>query len=108
MTLGVFAGCVVSTGLWVRQELTTSDPLIDVRQVRNRSVLTADASGFLIALAMYLYLPIVVVFLQIPAAGGYGFGASVVLSSRVQVPLSIRSFAARQADAWSPANIISV
>ena len=94
LTLGLVAGCVVSTGLWVRQELTTSDPLIDVRQVSNRSVLTADVSGFLIALAMYLFLPIMVVFVQIPAAGGYGFGASVVLSSLVLVPLSIGSFAA--------------
>jgi MFS family permease len=94
LTLGLVAESVVCTGLWVRHELRTSDPLVDVRQVRNRSVLTADVSGFLIALAMYLFLPIMVIFVQIPTAVGYGFGASVVLSSLVLVPLSIGSFAA--------------
>ena len=94
LTVGLVAGCVGFTGLWARQELTTSDPLIDVRQVRNRSVLTADVSGFLIAVAMYLFLPIIVEFVQVPTANGYGFGASVVLSGLVLVPLSIGSFVA--------------
>jgi MFS family permease len=62
--------------------------------VRNRSVLTADVSGVLIAVAMYLFVPIVVEFVQVPASSGYGFGASVVVSGLVLVPLSIGSFAA--------------
>jgi MFS family permease len=94
LTIGLAAVCVLSAGLWIHQELRTADPLVDVRQVRNRSVLTADVSGFLIALAMYLFLPIMVVFVQVPAANGYGFGASVLLSSLVLVPLSVGSFAA--------------
>ncbi|MDQ1482933.1 MAG: hypothetical protein QOF35_1009, partial [Actinomycetota bacterium] len=94
LTLAIVGGCVVFSGLWVYQELTTADPLVDVRQVRNRAVLTADVSGFLIAVAMYLFLPIVVVFVQVPPANGYGFGASVILSSLVLIPLSVGSFAA--------------
>ena len=36
-------------------------------------MLTADVSGFLISIAMYLLLPIIVEFVQIPQSAGYGF-----------------------------------
>jgi predicted MFS family arabinose efflux permease len=93
-SVGIVVGCVGLLILWVRHELRTEDPLIDVRQVRNRSVLTADVSGFLIAMAMYLFLPIIVEYVQIPTASGYGFSASIVVSGLVFVPLSIGSFTA--------------
>jgi MFS family permease len=54
----------------------------------------ADVSGFLIAVAMYLFLPIVVEFVQIPVRSGYGFGASILVSGLVLVPLSMGSFVA--------------
>jgi MFS family permease len=93
-SLGIVIGCVLLVWLWVRHELRFPEPLIDVRQVRNRSVLTADVSGFLIAVAMYMFLPIIIEFVQIPVASGYGFGASVVVSGLVFVPLSVGSFVA--------------
>jgi MFS family permease len=79
---------------WFRHETTTSDPLVDLRQVRNRSVLTADISGFLIALSMYLFIPVLVEFAQVPTAEGYGFGASTVVSGLLLVPLSVGTFIA--------------
>jgi MFS family permease len=93
-SLGIVAACVVLVAWWVVHELRQRDPLIDVRQVRNRQVLTADVAGFLMAVAMYLFLPIIVEFVQVPTAVGYGFGASVVVSGLVFVPLSVGSFAA--------------
>jgi MFS family permease len=91
----VIATCSATLiAVWVRHELRVTDPLIDVRQVRNRSVLTADVSGFLIALAMYLFLPIIIEFVQVPSTSGYGFGASVAVAGLVFVPLSIGSFVA--------------
>ncbi len=92
--LGLVGLCIVVIGLWIRHELHVTDPLIDVRQVRNRSVLTADVSAFFIAAAMYLFLPIIVEFVQVPVGDGYGFGASIVVSGLVFVPLSVCSFAA--------------
>jgi MFS family permease len=90
-SLGLIAFSLLMVGLWVARELRTTDPLIDVRQVRNRSVLTADTSAFLIAAAMYLFLPIIIEFVQIPVASGYGFGASILTSGLVFVPLSLGS-----------------
>jgi MFS family permease len=92
LSLTLFVFSLVMVGLWIAHELKVTDPLIDVRQVRNRSVLTADASAFLIAIAMYLFLPIVIEFVQIPVASGYGFGSSILVSGLVYVPLSVGSF----------------
>src|SRR5580693_6827935 len=93
-SLGVAAVSVVLLAVWIPFELRVAEPLIDLRQVRNRSVLTADASGFLISIAMYLLLPIIVEFVQIPRSAGYGFAASVVVSGLVLIPLSVGSFVA--------------
>lgn len=93
-SLALIAFSAVVLYVWIVHELKITDPLIDVRQVRNRSVLTADVSAFLIAAAMYLFLPIVIEFVQIPAANGYGFGSSILVSGLVFVPLSVGSFVA--------------
>ena len=93
-TVAVMVSCVVLLWLWVRHELRVPDPLIDVRQVRNRSVLTADVSAVLIGVAMYLLLPIIVEFVQVPTTTGYGFGVSIVVSGLIFVPLSVGSFVA--------------
>jgi hypothetical protein len=56
-SLGVAAASVVLLAVWIRYELRSVEPLVNLRQVRNRSVLTADASGFLIAIALYCHRP---------------------------------------------------
>jgi MFS family permease len=43
---------------------------------------------------MYLLLPIVVEFVQIPRSAGFGFEASLLVSGLVLVPLSVGSFVA--------------
>jgi MFS family permease len=91
-SLGVVAASVVLLAVWIPYELRCVEPLVTLRQVRNRSVLTADASGFLISIALYLLLPVIVEFVQIPRSAGYGFGASLVVSGLVLVPLSAGSF----------------
>src|SRR3984885_406402 len=93
-SLGTVAASVVLLAVWIPFELHVADPLVDLREVRNRSVLTADASGFLISIAFYLLLPIIVEFVQIPRSAGYGFAASLVVSGLVLVPLSAGSFVA--------------
>jgi MFS family permease len=93
-TLVILGISLIVLVIWIRHELRQADPLVDLRQVRNRSVLTADISGLLMCVAMYLFLPVVVEFVQIPVATGYGFGVSVVVSSLVLVPLSVGTFVA--------------
>jgi MFS family permease len=93
-SLGVVVASVVPLAVWIPFELRCAEPLVDLRQVRNRSVLTADVSGFLISIAMYLLLPIIVEFVQIPRSAGFGFAASLIVSGLVLLPLSVGSFVA--------------
>jgi MFS family permease len=75
--------------IWISHELHTADPLVDLRQVKHRSVLTADVCIFLISVAMYLFIPVVVEFVQAPKTTGYGVGASVLVAGLMLTPLSI-------------------
>jgi MFS family permease len=90
----LLATSIVLAAAWARYELRRRDPLVDLRQARNRMVLTADIAGLIISMTMYLFLPIVVEFVQIPRSSGFGFGASVLVSGFVLVPLSIGTLGA--------------
>jgi MFS family permease len=90
----VGVACLVLVVGWVRHELRSDHPLVELRHLRSRPVLTADIAGFLMSLSMYLIIPIVVEFIQVPVSKGYGFGASVVVSGLVLVPLSAGTFLA--------------
>ncbi len=86
-SLGVLA-------LWVPHELRTPHPLVNLHHLANRSVLMADISGFLMSMSLYLVVPIVVEFVQIPPSQGFGFGSSLVVSGLVLTPLSLGTFLA--------------
>jgi MFS family permease len=92
ITIVVVGGALIVS--WISWELRAAHPLVDLRQLRHRSVLTANVAGFLVSVSMYLIIPIVVEFTQIPTVTGFGFGASVLLSAFVIVPLSVMSFLA--------------
>jgi MFS family permease len=93
-SLGLLAASVALLATWIPYELRFADPLVNLRHVRHRAVLTADISGFFISAGMYIFLPTVVLFSQIPLARGYGFGASIEVSGLILVPLSVCSFLA--------------
>ena len=79
---------------WVYHELRTPHPLVDLRLVRDRSVLTADVTALFAGVGMYLLLATVVRYVQTPASAGYGFGASIVVAGLVLLPFSASSVAA--------------
>jgi len=78
-------------GGWVWHELRTSYPLVNLRLMRNRSVLTANATGLLAGLGMYMLLPMVTRYVQAPTSTGYGFGTSMVVAGLVLLPFSVAS-----------------
>jgi MFS family permease len=93
-TLGIVIACAVLLSVWVPHELRTPHPLVNLHHLTNRSVLMADIAGFLMSMSLYLVVPIVVEFVQVPASTGFGFGASVLVSGFVMVPLSVGTFLA--------------
>ena len=93
-SLILLIGGIVVLVSWAFHQLHVSDPIVNLRQLRIRPVLTADISGFLISMAMYLFIPVVVEFVQIPKSSGYGFGSSILVSGFLLVPLSVGTFLA--------------
>lgn len=73
---------------WARHELRTAQPLVDLRLVRHRAVLTANVAGLLLGVTMYLSMVILTQLVQLP---GIGMGASVFTAGLTLVPLSILS-----------------
>ncbi len=87
---------VVALPGWTAWELHTRAPLVELRMLRQRSVLAGNLTGALVALGFYPFMSLVVRFVQTPPSAGYGFGASTVLAGMMLTPFSAASFAARR------------
>ena len=93
LVAGLIAGSAVLLAVWFWHELRTSHPLVDLRLVKDRTVLTADLTGILAGVGMYALISMIIRFAQTPRSAGYGFGASIVASGLLLLPLSVLSTA---------------
>jgi predicted MFS family arabinose efflux permease len=91
-TVGLFLLAVVLAVLWIRVELRSSVPLIDMRMMRLPVVWTTNLAAFLFGVGMYASYAFVPEFVQTPASAGYGFGASVTKSGLFLFPLTVTMF----------------
>jgi predicted MFS family arabinose efflux permease len=89
-TLGLLVLAVVVLTVWRRHELRTHDPLVDLRLLRHRAVLTANVAGLTIGLSMYLGITLMTQVVQLPE----GMGETVFVSGLVLLPFSATSFLA--------------
>ncbi|MGA5816863.1 MFS transporter [Kitasatospora sp. NPDC094028] len=76
---------------WIRHELRTAHPLVDLRSLANPVVLTADVAGLVAGVGMYLLMSLVIRYVQTPVSTGYGLGASVVVAGLALLPFSVSS-----------------
>ncbi len=88
-TLGLLALGVVLIAAWVREELRSREPLVDMRMMAIRGVWTTNAVAFLIGVGMYSSFILLPELVQEPASTGYGFGASVTTAGLFLVPATI-------------------
>jgi predicted MFS family arabinose efflux permease len=88
-TLGLLAAAAALLALWTRNELRVADPLVELRLVRRRSVLTANVSGLVLGVAMYVGISLMTQFVQLPT----GLHASVFVAGLTLLPLSALSTA---------------
>jgi MFS family permease len=91
--IGLTVAALVLLVWWVFHELRTAHPLVDLRSLRNRVVLTANVSGLIAGVAMYMLMSMVTRFVQTPSSAGYGFGTSVLVTGLVLLPFSVASVA---------------
>jgi EmrB/QacA subfamily drug resistance transporter len=88
-TLGLLALGVVLIATWVREELRSREPLVDMRMMAIRGVWTTNAVAFLIGVGMYSSFILLPELVQEPASTGYGFGASVITAGLFLLPATI-------------------
>jgi MFS family permease len=86
-TLGLIAAGLVVLMLWVRVELASSEPLVDMRIMRLPGVWTVNLAGFLLGFGMYGSFILLPQLVEQPESTGYGFGASVTEAGAVHAAL---------------------
>jgi predicted MFS family arabinose efflux permease len=87
--VALFGAAAAILALWVRMQLADAAPLVDLRQLRHRAVLTADLAAVVLGVAMYMFLTLVTEFVQEPRTLSYGLGASTLVAGLCLVPFSV-------------------
>jgi EmrB/QacA subfamily drug resistance transporter len=93
-TLGLFAAAVVMGIVWVRVELASATPLVDMTMMRLPAVWTTNLVALLFGAGMYAIIGFLPEFLQTPSGAGYGFGASITASGLYLLPMTVTMFVA--------------
>ena len=88
-TIFVFAAGVAVCAAWIAVELRSREPLVDMALMRLRGVWTTNLAAFLLGAGMYASFLIFPQFAQLPKSTGFGFGASVVVSSLYLLPAAL-------------------
>jgi EmrB/QacA subfamily drug resistance transporter len=72
--------------VWARFELRVPEPLVDMRMMRRRPVLTTNLTALLIGFGMFGSFIIIPQLVQLPTSTGFGFGASVTEAGLFLLP----------------------
>jgi predicted MFS family arabinose efflux permease len=91
-TLGLLAASVVLIVAWVRCEVRSSNPLIDMKMMRIPAIWTTNLVAFLFGAGMYSVMAFLPEFLQTDPSHGYGFGASITASGLFLLPMTVVMF----------------
>jgi EmrB/QacA subfamily drug resistance transporter len=91
-TLGLLVASAVLIVAWVRCELRSDNPLIDMKMMRIPSVWTTNLVALLFGVGMYSVMAFLPEFLQTNRSHGYGFGASITTSGLFLLPMTVGMF----------------
>jgi predicted MFS family arabinose efflux permease len=90
--IGLAIVAVVLCSWWIRVELRSKNPLVDMRMMRTPAVWTTNLVSFLFGMGMYAVLVFIPEFVQTPSSAGYGFSASIIQSGLFLLPLTVAMF----------------
>lgn len=88
LAVALTALAVLLLCIWTVFERRAAAPLVDVRLLRHRAVVGANAAMLVGGLGMYLLLTLITRYAQTPRSAGYGFGLSTFVAGLVLVPFS--------------------
>ncbi|HEU4973652.1 MAG TPA: MFS transporter [Baekduia sp.] len=95
-TVGLLAAAIVLLVLWTLNELRVDHPLVELRLVRHRAVMTANVTGLVLGVAMYLGISLMTQVVQLPT----GMGDTVFAAGLTLLPLSaLSTFSSRMVPA---------
>src|SRR3954447_13250618 len=88
-TLGLLAIGVVLLALWVRHEMRSEQPLVDMKMMRIRGVWTTNTVAFAVGFGMYASFILIPEFVETSPHHGYGFGSSVTGAGLFLAPSTV-------------------
>src|ERR1700683_3888185 len=74
---------------WIRVEVRSSAPLVDMTMMRVRGVWTTNLAAFLLGGGLYAWFLLLPQFAQLPRSTGFGYGASVVAAGLYLLPCAV-------------------
>lgn len=100
--LSMIAAGILILAAWTLYETRVSDPIVDLRLLRRRPVLTANVGGLLLGIVMYLSMVVITEFVQLE---GFGLGETVFIAGLTLLPMSILSAGASRTLPWLASRI---
>ncbi len=85
-TLGLLVAGALLVAAWVRHELASGAPFVDMRMMALRAVWTTNLAAFLLGVGMYASIALVPSLVELPRATGVGFGGSVTAAGLFMLP----------------------
>ena len=83
---GLFAAGALVTAAWVRRELASTTPLVDMKMMALRGVWTTNVAAFLLGVGMYASIAVIPALVELPTTTGFGFGASITMAGLFMLP----------------------
>jgi EmrB/QacA subfamily drug resistance transporter len=84
--LGLFTAAAVLLSVWTVFEQRVPQPLVDMNMMRGRAVFTTNLTALLVGFGMFGSFILIPQFVQMPAAAGFGFGATVTQAGLFLLP----------------------
>jgi EmrB/QacA subfamily drug resistance transporter len=98
--VSLFALGAVVLLAWVLYEHRTPQPLIDIRMLRDRAVLSPNLTALLVGFGMFGSFILIPQFVQTPPRAGFGFGATVTEAGVYMLPSAASMLVAAPLAGW--------
>jgi MFS family permease len=85
-TGGLLAAGAGLVAAWVRRELVSDSPLVDMRMMAVRGVWTTNVAAFLLGFGMYASIAVIPALVELPRSTGFGFGGSITAAGLFMLP----------------------